>query len=406
MAHVCVVRCHLYRDSRLQREVDALLAAGHQVMVVCQRNVGEPRYERRGRLTVHRLPMRHVAGASALRLLVEYSAFFLLAFAVVTAAHLRRRFDVIQVNSVPDALVFVATVPHLAGARVLLDLQEPMPEFFATKFGVGLAHPLVRFVALAEQCSIRFADHAITVTEAMRRRFIERGAPPERLTVVMDGADESAFDRARRPPRPTTLADRFVLVSHGTIEPQYGLDTAIEAVALLADEMPGLRLQIIGDGSHRVALQALTQAAGVADRVWFSDGFVPMDELVTAIAEADVGVVAMRRDPFRDLTLAGKMFDFVAMGVPMVVSRTRSVEEVFGDGCFESFRSGDPGDLARAVRRLYGDPELRRRYASRAAVTVRPFAWSVQRQRYQELVRGLVDRDVDAGRSWRRLGLR
>jgi glycosyltransferase involved in cell wall biosynthesis len=390
MARICVVRCHLYRDSRVMREVAALIEAGHEVVVVCERDVDEPRLERRESLTIHRLPLRHVAGAGALRLLAEYAAFFVLAAMLVTVSHLHRRFAVVQVNSVPDALVFVATVPRLTGARVLLDLQEPMPEFFMTKFGVGVRHPLVGVVAAAEQLSIRFADAAITVTEAMRRRFIERGAPPERVNVVMDGADESVFDRERRLGEYVPSADRFVLISHGTIEPQYGLDTVIEAIALLAPEWPGLQMQIFGDGSQRAQLRQLARVKGVGDRVWFSDGFVPIGELVSALASADVGVVAMRRDPFRDLTLAGKMFDFVAMGIPMIVGTTRSVEETFGEGCFEPFRSGEAHDLVRAIRRLWDEPERARKYVERATEVVEGIAWRVQRQRYRALVADLV----------------
>lgn len=392
MARVCVVRCHHYRDNRVQREVAGLIEAGHEVVVICQRDLGEPRRERHGRLMIVRLPLRHVAGASAARLLREYVAFFVLAAALVTALHVRRRFHVVQVNSVPDALVFVAVVPRLTGARVLLDLQEPMPEFFATKFGVGQRHPLVRLVSAAEQLSIRFAHHAITVTEGMRQRFVERGAAPSRITVVMDGSDGSVFDPGRLPRIRRRDADRFVLVSHGTIEPQYGLDTAIQAVAMLAPELPGLELQIFGDGSQRADLRSLARTLGVADRVTFSDGFVPIDDLVAALAAADVGVVAMRRDAFRDLTLAGKMFDFVAMGVPMVVALTRSVEQTFGDGCFEPFRSGDATDLTRAVRRLHDDPALGRKYADRATDVVRPFAGAVQQARYKDVVRTLLAR--------------
>ncbi|WP_147257906.1 glycosyltransferase [Pseudonocardia hierapolitana] len=372
------------------REVATLIEAGHEVVVVCERDLDEPRLERGKSLIIHRLPLRHVAGAGALRLLAEYTGFFVLAAVLVTASHLRRRFAVVQVNSVPDVLVFVATVPRLTGARVLLDLQEPMPEFFMTKFGVGARNPLVRVVAVAEQLSIRFADVAITVTDAMRRRFIERGAPAERVNVVMDGADESVFDRERRLAEYVPSADRFVMISHGTIEPQYGLDTVIEAIALLAPEWPGLQLQIFGDGSQRAELRRLARLKGVGDRVWFSEGFVPIEELVSALASADVGVVAMRRDPFRDLTVAGKMFDFVVMGIPMIVATTRSVEETFGAGCFEEFRSGDANDLARAIQRLRDEPERARKYVERATEVVDEIAWRIQRRRYRALVADLV----------------
>ncbi len=346
--------------------------------------------ERRGGVTIRRLPLEHSVGAGALRLLAEYISFFIMAALVLSARHLRRRFRLVQVNSVPDALVFAALVPRLTGARVLLDLQEPMPEFFATRFGVGRDHPGVRLIGALEQLSIRFAHAAITVTEPMRRAFVERGARPDKITVVMDGADEKIFDPERFP-RENGDRKRFVLISHGTIEPQYGLDTAIEAVALLADEIPGLQLRIFGDGSHRAELRDLAQRMQVDGQVWFSDGFVPVDDLVASLADADVGVVAMKRDAFRDLTIAGKMFDFIAMRKPMAVSLTRSVQETFGEGCFEPFASGDAHDLARAIRRLRDDPALAADYVARASEVGRPFSWSVQRERYRDRVRRLIN---------------
>lgn len=174
MRRACVIRCHYYRDTRVQREVDALVGSGFDVEVICLRAEGEPRRERREGVTIHRLPLEHSVGAGAARLLAEYVAFFILAALVVSARHLRRRFEIVQVNSVPDVLVFVALVPRLTGARVLLDLQEPMPEFLATRFGVGTSNPGVRLVAALEQLSIRFAHAAITVTEPMRRAFVAR----------------------------------------------------------------------------------------------------------------------------------------------------------------------------------------------------------------------------------------
>jgi glycosyltransferase involved in cell wall biosynthesis len=96
----------------------------------------------------------------------------------------------------------------------------------------------------------------------------------------------------------------------------------------------------------------------------------------------------MRRDPFRDLTLAGRMFDFIAMGKPMVVSRTRSVEHIFDPSCVELFRSDDAEDLARAIRALHADPARGRRMARRAAEVAAPYRWSRQREVYL----GVVDR--------------
>src|SRR5207302_4004410 len=148
--------------------------------------------ERRGRITVYRLPLTHRRGGP-LRYLFEYAAFMLGAALVATALQLLRHYKLIQVNTMPDALVFAALGPRLFGARVLLDLHECMPEFFATKYGVSVGHPVVRLLGLIEQTSIRFADAVITCTDPMRGRFVERGAAPDKVAVILNSSSEETF---------------------------------------------------------------------------------------------------------------------------------------------------------------------------------------------------------------------
>jgi glycosyltransferase involved in cell wall biosynthesis len=394
MVRVCVIRQQVAWSPRAARAVAALVEAGHDVDLICLRTPGEPAWERRGRVTVWRLAVPWANSGGLGQYTVGYGWFLACAAALAGALQLRRRFRLVQVNSLPDVLVFAAAVPRLLGARVLLDLQESTPEFFATKFGLTMRHPAVRAVVALEQLSISFADHVITPTAQLRDAFVRRGARAAKIDVVMDGADESLF---RRVPAAPIDPDRFMLISHGTIEERYGLDTAIGAVALLRDEIPGLRLRIYGDGSEVGRLRTLAADLGVADRVGFSDGWVPAEELVRAIAAADVGIVAMKRDAFRDLTLAGKMFDFIAMGIPMAVSRTRSVEEAFPAGCFERFESGDAADLAAAIRRLYADPAHRTRLVAEATATAEPYRWPNQRAHYLRI----VDDELRRGRRAR-----
>jgi glycosyltransferase involved in cell wall biosynthesis len=387
-ARICVIRQHYVpQDTRVLREVTALAGDGHEVDVICVRKPGEPAREHRGRVTIRRLAVPRGAGGGPGRYLVSYTSFFLRAAGLATALHARRRYQLVQVNTLPDVLVFAALLPRLSGARLLLDLQECMPEFFATKFRTGPRHPAVRLIASLEQASIRFADLAITPTVQLRAAFVDRGADPGKISVIMDGADEEVFHPL---PSARPQPGRFTLISHGTIEERYGLHTAIGAVALLRTEIPELELKIYGEGSDRDRLRQLATGLGVADRVHFSAGFVPFDELVRAIATADVGLVAMKRDAFRDLTLASKVFDFIAMGVPAAVSRTRSIRETFGEDCFEFFESGEAADLAGAIRRLYQDPGRRARLAARASRIAEPYRWPHQRARYLAVVNRLL----------------
>jgi glycosyltransferase involved in cell wall biosynthesis len=390
MARVCLIRQGYHPlDTRVRREIDALTSAGHEVDVICVRRPGQRYRERLGAVTVHRLPLSARRTQGALGYVLRYAMFAIAAGVLAAVLGARRRWDVVQVNSMPDALVFAAIVPRLLGARILLDLHECMPEFFAVKFGVGPRHPVVRLVAAAEQASIRFADRAITCTEQMKAAFVARGARADRIDVVLNSSDEAIFDAARHPPAPRS-ADRFTLICHGAIERSYGHETLVRAGALLRDEIPGLRLEIYGDGTYRDELRRLGAELGLDGALWVSDGWVPIDRLVAAIAAADVGVVAMRRDAFRDLTHCNKMFDFVAMRRPAIVSRTRAVEAYFGDEAFALFESGDVDDLARAIRRLHADPEAGARLVARATATSAPYRWERQRRIYERIVAELA----------------
>jgi glycosyltransferase involved in cell wall biosynthesis len=400
MARVLVIRQFAFPgDIRVRREVEALLSDGHEVDVVCLGERGKPLHERWRGARVVRVPLGHRRGGP-IGYLLQYSAFGAAATVLAAVLHLRRRYQLVQVHSLPDPLVFAAVVPRVLGARVLLDLHETMPEFFATRFGRDPDSFATRAVVAGEQASIRFASHVITCTEQMKEAFVARGAAPETIDVVLNSADESLFDVRRRALRPRE-SGRFTLIIHGTVEERYGIDTTIEAMALLEDELPELELQVYGRGSYLDELMRLAEARGVRDRVHFQRDWVPFDELIGALADADAGVVAMKRDAFRDLTHCNKMYELITMRRPTLMSRTRSVEAYFDVGSFAWFESDDAADLARAIRRLHDDPQWAQQLVDHATLRNEPYRWVNQRRHYLEVVRRLLatGRHGDSGHS-------
>ena len=392
MGRILVVRQNYFPlDIRVRREVQALHSAGYEVDVVCVARSGERWRERWEGVRILRLPidLRH---GGALSYLLKYAVFAVVAGILAAVLHLRRRYRLVQVNSLPDTLVFSALVPRFLGVPVLLDLHETMPEFFATRFRKSIDAPVVRLVAAAEQASIRFASHVITCTKEMKEAFVARGAGPGKIDVVLNSADESIFDIERYPPQ-ARQDGRFVLMVHGSVEERYGIDTTIHALALLADELPGLELQVYGRGSQLPQLERLAEELHVSDRVRFMREWLPIDQVVHALSRADAGVVAMKRDAFRDLTHCNKMYELVTMRRPAIVSRTRSVETYFDEECFAWFESNDPQELARAIRRLHDDPDWARALVERAALRNEPYRWAHQREHYLEVIRRTTESD-------------
>jgi glycosyltransferase involved in cell wall biosynthesis len=107
---------------------------------------------------------------------------------------------------------------------------------------------------------------------------------------------------------------------------------------------------------------------------------------VDAIAAADAGIVAMKRDAFRDLVHCNKMYDLIAMRRPVISSRTRSVEAYFSDEALLYFTADDPDDLARAIKQLHAEQALGARLVQRAQEEVEPYRWPRQRELYQSYV--------------------
>lgn len=341
-------------ETRVQREALALVDRGYQVHVMCLRNEGEPTTETREGVRIHRLPVARHRGAGLLGQLLEYLAFFVLAFVNLTILHARHRFRTIQVHNLPDFLVFCALIPKLGGTPVILDLHDLMPELFAARAGVGMHHRLVRAVAWQERISCRFADHVITVTDGWRDTLIQRGVPRNDVSVVMNVADSRLFH-----PGPAATAggngDGFHLIYHGTFTHRYGVDLIILAVDRVREDIPGIRLTLLGTGETREELVALTRDRDLGERVRFSEGMVEADLLPSAIRSADVGVVPNRSNLFTDGILPTKLMEYVAMGVPVIAARTPTVAAYFDDSMVEFFEPGDPDDLAAHIRLLYRD---------------------------------------------------
>jgi len=303
--------------------------------------------------------------------------------------HLRKRYDIVQVNTMPDFLIFTTLVPKLLGAKVVLDMHECMPEIYMVKYRLDQHSLLVKLLKRLEQLSLLYADQVITCNQQMKEVFASRGAPPGKIFIVLNSADDRIF-RPGLHSRPISSRNGLVLISHGSIEERYGLDTAIKAIKLLKDRIPKLRLEIFGDGEFKKDLIELVHSLNLEDYVIFK-GYVPFRQLVQALDDADIGLVTIRQHPALGWVHTFKMFEFVAMRKPIIITRSPSVEAYFDGSCVMFFESGNEEDLARAVFELYSDPKKRLSMVGNASRIYERYNWSAQAQLYCHLMGSLVD---------------
>ncbi|MBI4319142.1 MAG: glycosyltransferase family 4 protein [Chloroflexi bacterium] len=375
---MCVVRYGYYpSDPRVRKEVVALIDNGYQVDVVCLRKTGEPRRETVDGANLHRLPLEHRRGGFS-RYVLQYAGFFFLALAQVTLLHLRRRYRIVQANNMPDCLVFTALVPKLTGARVVLDVHDLMPELYAAQHGGDLDAPVPRLLRAQEKLSCSFADHVVTVTDLWRDKLADRSVDRRKCTVVMNVADERLFPRgSTRVRRNGDLREHGPsIVYHGSLIRRYGVDVAIRAIGSAMDRLPGCTLTVLGEGEQLKDLESLVRDLGLEGVVVFSKKSVGPGPVWEAIANADIGVVPHRRDSFVDEILPNKLLEYVAVGTPVITSRTRAIETYFDDTMVRFFQSGDDQDLARCILELCLRPELARSLSASADRFNDTFNWA------------------------------
>jgi glycosyltransferase involved in cell wall biosynthesis len=383
---VCIVRQRDVYEPQIQRVAEALQRAGYDVEVLCMRGKGQSRTTDVNGVRITGL-RASLARGNKLRYVFDYGWFFTLAAATLTGRHLRRRYAAIQIYTMPDLLVFAGALPKLFGARLIAYMNEPTPELFETLYETERMQGALKRI---EQAVLRFADHAITVTEQLKERYVERGADPSKITVVLNAAD-SASDTAGWTPPPEHSKDEFVVMAHGAIEDRYGHDTIVEAARLLRDELPDLRVVFTGRGSNEEELRQLIEDTGLGDIVRF-EGFVSRERLNDLLHTADVGIVAQKASPYSHLVHTYKMVDYWIFGLPVIASRLHATADVYDDSVIEYYEPGDPADLARAIRRLHDEPERRAELAANGRRAEERSGWAVQQEKFLEVYRRLLGR--------------
>jgi glycosyltransferase involved in cell wall biosynthesis len=388
-----IVHSYYDEDPRVRREAEAIVASGRPVLVLGLRRPGEPADGELAGVRIRRLDVQRHQGASLFTYLAEYADFLLRAGWTAVRAQRRERFALAQVASLPDYLVFAVLPLKLAGVPVILDLHEAMPEFFRSRFPKA-SNPIAhRLLLLQERLSIALSTATLVVNEAMRDRLLGLGVRADKVHVVINSPSLKRFDAAAYPRRSFREDGPLRLVYTGGLTPTYELDVVIPAVASIATERPDLdvRLAIYGRGDSEPGLQELAGTLGVTERVTFH-GRIPIDDVPTVVAAADIGIAPTRRDRFTDLSLSTKVYEYAAMGKPVVASRLPLVERTFPAGSVSTYEPGDPRSMADAIVALADDADARERAVARTASIVADAAWEHGSQAYLELVERLIGR--------------
>jgi glycosyltransferase involved in cell wall biosynthesis len=328
----------------LQNLVAALIARGHEIVVLTSRRHGEPARSEAPGLTVYRNPSIRISGFS---------------HSVTTTRRIRRTLERHRVEVVHEHFLSRMAMQARSASA---DLGVPTiytyhmaEEILTSPF--GWSPPIQRRLTKA---IIGFCNRFTMVTfpsAALRNNVIKKGLTAPSLVL----GNAIAFGRGTEP-RSEPAADRFVVLFAGRLSPEKNLIVLIRAFADVAARYPFAELWLAGAGPQRSALESVAAQVGIASRVRFL-GHLSTAALAERYRAADVFVL-----PSLFETQGMVCVEAMQFGKPLVVSAgivsCRELVEEGGNGLV--FDQTSEADLARALKRLASDPGLRSAFGARS----------------------------------------
>ncbi len=296
---------------------------------------------------------------------------------------------------------------NVAGLRVAAEHGLPLViEFNGSEPWIARhwAGGPLRYEPIAERIeamNLRHADLVVVVSEPMRDTAVQLGARADRVLVNPNGVDADRYrpDLDGTPVRERLgLQDKTVVGFIGTFDRWHGAPVLVEAVARLLADRPALRdtlaCLMIGDGPELAQVQRRVDELQLRGVVHLT-GRVAQEAGPGHLAACDV--LASPHVPNADGSAffgsPTKLFEYLAMGRPIVASRLGQLGEVLADGQTALLvEPGDPVALAQALCRLIDDAPLRARLgAAGRAQAEREHTWHRHTQRIVDRLAAVVD---------------
>ncbi len=382
-------------DARVQNEAATLIEAGHQVYLYCLQFGGNA-------------PLRQdVDGLKVCRFRVPPWMYNLSALAYTTTNYHSRLepslkafieetgVDVLHVHDMRVSRAVERVNAHY-GLPVILDLHENQPEIMKYYHHVNtvLGNLLIspdRWKQF-EQEYIDKADRVIVVTPQARNYYVETfGSDPEKIislpnTVLPEFYENYELDQEIL----SRYRDSFPILYWGDTGFRRGVTTAIDAMEAILANIPNARLILAGKSKSDKQLKVYISKSGLG-RVIDMPGWQPFDKFQSYITASKVCICPIHRNIHHDTTYANKIFQYMSLARPIVVSDCPAQQAVVEQNdCGLVHLDQDAGDMAAKIISLHENTDLYERLAANAARAVREnLNWDRTKQPLIDLYNGL-----------------
>jgi glycosyltransferase involved in cell wall biosynthesis/peptidoglycan/xylan/chitin deacetylase (PgdA/CDA1 family) len=373
-------------DARIRREAETLVSTGEYEVTVLALNTNRGdggSYTHRG-VTVQELQISKYRGKSHFKYMLSYLKFMLEAFSISNKMFFGKEAWAFHIHNMPNFLVFSGMVHRFLGGRLILDIHDLVPETYSTKFKKLSGGVLFKLLCLEERLSCKLAHRVICTNHLQREMLVKRGIDSRKIAISMNVPDRKIFRLKDGDGSEGPRGRGLKLVYHGTLAKRLGIDLAIQAVADLGREIPGLEFYVLGDGDDEEEFKELARSLKVDQLVHFS-GVVPLDELGRMLKGMDLGVVPNRENIATEFMLPVKLMEYAALDIPVVVPRLKIINYYFSEEMVSFFKPGSVESLANAILELYRDESKRKCQVKMAKRFLEQYGWEKQQHEFLDV---------------------
>jgi len=377
-------------DERVENEIDILLKNGFQVTLVCTKRSGKSEMEEKDGLTIFRIPLsKFIYKSSALAL--ELPFYFYFWNKQLSDILNRTRFDAIHLHDLPLVKV-CARLAEKYRLPLICDYHENRPEIMKMYHHVQ-SFPGKWLISVNRWLNYQMkesqkADRLILVTDEAKDYYINNyGLDPRKIIVL---PNYIVLDRFRKLSPETSIQpadhDNFTVVYFGDTGFRRGTLTILEAADKLKDK--NICFLIIGTSREQDLLMKEATIRNL-NNVTFA-GWIPPAEAMKLISRTDAGICPFLRNIHHDTTYANKMFQYMALGKPVIVSDcTAQANFVTREKCGLVFEAGNADELCDRIIKLTNRNEYDHLSKNASACVSEKYNWENYGRRLIELYSGL-----------------
>lgn len=279
-------------------------------------------------------------------------------------------------------LIPIGLILRLIGKKVVYDVHEDYAGSILSKHYLmpGLRRILAFLFDLVEKKSAPFFNRVIVATEHIGKKFKKGKTVPIHNYPLQQ----------REIPAGSGGSGKFRIIYPGPIAHIRGIANVVDAVAALG--LPDIELMLIGDFVPAQYRAELMRSPGWRNVVCL--GPLPHAEVIEHIAVSDLGIECSLPAPNYLYSESNKVFEYMSVGIPVLCSNLPRIQEIVeGSRCGLCVDPNSPEAIARGIRRLYDDPDLRAEMGANGRRAISStYNWDVEGQRllkvYKELSAG------------------